>query len=286
MYGQEITPKPGKASDFNALFGLFSIFVLASFHFPLYAREYRSTPKYATGSSHAGRIKDAYCFSHAQLICWECAAREHRTCKVDSAGKAISAVQSNIAALKADVNTELNKARSLCKSDQTFTDSKKRTLNDLSDLENRLDSMYSSAKRQITIMRSEVDSHNKEHLDHRKTFYDQVSILLELNCLLENFRDQDPVSALAEIETMNRDLESVKRDLNQPNDLNGDSIHQIKFVADKGVHDFLRAYSSIGFLDTVTESPLHSARNNPAAPKSLSHILNRGIPTDRSLNDV
>ena len=48
MYGQEITPKPGKASDFNALFGLFSIFVLASFHFPLYAREYRSTPKYAT----------------------------------------------------------------------------------------------------------------------------------------------------------------------------------------------------------------------------------------------
>eukprot|EP00745_Piridium_sociabile_P009864 TRINITY_DN1686_c0_g1_i22.p1 TRINITY_DN1686_c0_g1~~TRINITY_DN1686_c0_g1_i22.p1 ORF type:complete len:121 (-),score=20.01 TRINITY_DN1686_c0_g1_i22:118-480(-) len=31
--------------------------------------------------NHAGRTAEVYCSSHHELICWECAARHHRSCQ-------------------------------------------------------------------------------------------------------------------------------------------------------------------------------------------------------------
>ncbi|XP_045208606.2 tripartite motif-containing protein 3-like [Mercenaria mercenaria] len=146
--------------------------------------------------SHGGKPCDAYCFTHAQLMCWECAARDHRICSVDSADKAKHLVQPEIESMKKTVENHLARARELSKSDETFKNSKVKVLNDLQDFERRLDKVYTSAKHQLCLLKSEVEKVTKMHLDERKNFYDAVQSLLELKCSIEIMANESEATKL------------------------------------------------------------------------------------------
>ncbi|KAH3797296.1 tripartite motif-containing protein 3-like [Dreissena polymorpha] len=229
---------------------------------------------------HGGKPREAYCFTHAQLVCWECAARDHRACEVDSAEKAIEVVRPQIDSLKTTVSEQLAKAREMGKIDQKFTDSKNKTLREILDMETRLEQMYESAKQQFALARADVEECMRLHLDDRKSFYDVVSNLLEQNCTLEILgTESDTAHVLSAIENSRADVLKAISDLSrlEKNSASGDKDF-VCFVRDEQMNAFLNMYSSIGFVDTNVSGSAHAIpemKTPRDAPSSISHILKR-----------
>lgn len=225
--------------------------------------------------AHGGKTRDAYCFTHAQLLCWECAARQHRSCNVDSVDKARHAMQPEVVSMKKIVEIHLAKARELTKSEQAFTVSKTSALNDLQVFENRLDRMFESAKHQVSLLRSDIDDVTKRHLDERKQFYDVITSLLECHCSLEMLASEESaINVIGVLGSLKREIEDSVRILQKlGKDLENAGEQRVKFVVDQNVLTFLSIYSSIGFVDSNVPGTDDGVTSTP--PQSLSHILMR-----------
>ncbi|WAR04684.1 TRIM3-like protein [Mya arenaria] len=228
---------------------------------------------------HGGKPKEAYCFTHAQTICWECAARDHRMCEVDSSEKARDIVLPQIEALKEDVSKQLAKAREMSGSDKNFTETKTKTLYEILDMENALDQVYSSAKQQIAHLRADVEECTRHHLDARKDFYDVVTCLLEHNYVLDTLcGNTDTGHVLCALEKIRHEISEAKVDLTKVESAQNTDNHSMRFVRDAEMDAFLRMYTSVGFIDSNV--PGHGdiqleAQTQRDAPSSISHILKR-----------
>ena len=229
---------------------------------------------------HGGKPCDAYCFTHAQLMCWECAARDHRSCNVDSAGKAKHLVQPQIESMKKDLEIHLTRAREMSKSDETFKKTKSHVLKNLQHFERKLDNVFTSAKHQLSLLRTEVEHVTKMHLDDRKNFYEAVQSLLELKCSIEILStEQDASKLFASLENIKREMEtSVTKFLQIEKENESSGEHYVKFVGDDRLQEFLNGYSSVGFIDSNvpgSSSAIDSLNTPRSAPVSLSHIFKR-----------
>ena len=227
---------------------------------------------------HGGKSKEAFCFTHAQLVCWECAAREHRACEVDSADKARYMLVPQIDSIKEEIAKQLAKARELSRNDHTFTESKTKTLRDIHNMEKRLDKMYLSAKSQILHLRADVEECTSRHLDERKHFYDVVMCLLEQNYILESLMDEhDTGFILGTIENMRDVVFHATHDINALE--NGPvNSHAMRYVVDPQTDAFLDDYSSVGHIDSTVPGHgdvMADGETPRDAPSSISHILNR-----------
>lgn len=239
---------------------------------------------------HGGKPCDAYCFTHSQLMCWECAARDHRSCNVDSADKAKHLVQPEIESMKKDLECHLTRAREMSKSDETFKKTKSHVLKSLHHFERRLDNVFTSAKHQLSLLRTEVEHVTKMHLDERKNFYEAVQSLLELKCSIEILSaEQEAGKLFASLENLEKEMKSSVsqfKTTEKENESCGE--HYVKFVVDERLQDFLNGYSSVGFIDSNvpgSSSTVDSLNTPRSAPVSLSHIFKRS-QSDSSVNDA
>lgn len=231
--------------------------------------------------AHGGKPREAYCFTHAQLVCWECAARNHRQCEVDSSENAQEVVQATVNSLKETVSSQLSKARELGKTDRQFTESKAQTLTDIDLFERKLDSVYDSAKQQLTLLRNDVEHCTRLHLDEFKTFYDAVSQLLELNHTLEiiGADNQNTSAVLTTLEGIKQEVSVATTRLQQAESTKTKRSHYVSFVKDEHLNNFLSMYSSIGFIDSnIQGSGMEQNTPTPRdTPASISHILKRPV---------
>lgn len=238
---------------------------------------------------HGGKPCDAYCFTHAQLLCWECAAREHRVCSVDSADKARHMLKPEIEALKNTVESQLTRARELSKSDVTFSNSKTKALSNLEEFENRIENVYGSAKHQLSLLRTEVEKVSKLHQDERKNFYDVVTSLLELHCSLEILSsEQEPSDVFGVFENVKKEVEKNINNFQkiERESKNNEEQH-VKFIPDERVETFLTMYSGVGFVDSNVPGSSATPDSEPtprSAPDSLSHIFKRSKSVDATKN--
>jgi ribosome-associated translation inhibitor RaiA len=223
-------------------------------------------------------------------MCWECAARDHRTCNVDSADKAKHLVQPEIESMKKDLECHLARAREMSKSDETFKNTKSHVLKSLQHFERRLDNVFTSAKHQLSLLRTEVEHVTKMHLDERKNFYEAVQSLLELKCSIEMLSaEQEAGKLFASLENLEKEMKSSVskfKTIEKENESCGE--HYVKFVVDERLQDFLNGYSSVGFIDSNvpgSSSAVDSINTPRSAPVSLSHIFKRS-QSESSVNDA
>lgn len=231
---------------------------------------------------HGGKPRDAYCFTHAQLVCWECAARNHKQCEVESSENAHDVVHATINSLKETVGVQLTKAKELGKTDKRFAESKSKTLDEIGALERKLDSVYTSTKQQLLVLRGDIEHCTKLHLDEHKSFYSAVSQLLELNQALEilDGENQNTTATLTALESIKHEVSEATISLDHAGSMKDNGDHFVKFVPDEHVSNFISSYSSIGFIDSnVPGSGMeHDAPTPRDTPASISHILKRNGP--------
>ena len=226
---------------------------------------------------HGGKPREAYCYTHAQLVCWECAARNHRQCEVESSENAHEVVQASVNSLKETVSAQLSKAKELGKIDRKFAESKTNAMSDILAFDRKLDQVYDSAKQQIALLRNDIEHCTKLHLENFKPFYEAVSYLLELNQTLE-IVGQDTKNTSAVMTT----LETVKQELSEANLLlqRTESVlskdnHFVAFVKDEHLNNFLDMYSSIGFVDSNIPGSGMENITPRDVPDSIAHLLKR-----------
>lgn len=229
--------------------------------------------------SHGGKPREAYCFTHARLVCWECAARNHRACEVDSAESARDVVQATVHSLRETVAMHLEKARDIGKMDIRFTDSKIKAFNDIHSMEKKLEAVYESAKQQLSLLRGEINHCTKLQLDEHKQFYDAVSQLLELNHTLEVLADgkENTCVTLSSLEMLKHEVLEATACLQQAEPVKDNKSRFVSFICDEHFNSLLNGYCSIGFIDSnVPGSGMEEVTATPRdAPLSISHILKR-----------
>lgn len=228
--------------------------------------------------THGGKLREAFCFTHAHLVCWECAAREHRKCEVDSADKARPTMEPNIKDLRKEVCGQLVSAREMCSVDQDFSESKKRVISELNTLEKDINNILYSAKRQIVHLRAEIEKICRKQLEQRKGFYDVVTSLFEMNHTLESLdKTKDSVSMIAKLHCIQNELETAKTELSKLEHVcSADSLKDLVFIPDENMSRFINVYSGVGFVESGGQGG--ADHNGPTdAPMSIAHILNRSV---------
>ena len=232
-----------------------------------------------TCSVHIERRRDAFCLTHARLMCWECASKEHKLCKVESTDKALAQMQNQIDSLRDQVTEKLTVAQELSVNDKAFDDNKAKALRDLERTKQQFEKVKSSVESQFKLIENELENANCERVKERKDFYCMVASLLEqksiLNATLENGDATDILSVFEKISEADKEeakqLDKFRNAQREP---------KLKFVKDSLFGEFISKYCSIGFLETGLDSSvdgLSGSISSPtdAVPQSISHILNR-----------
>ena len=230
-------------------------------------------------SVHNGRPRDAFCLTHVGLLCWECASKEHKECKVESTDKALPLMQTQIDRLQDQITKKLTSAQELSKNDKAFDDNKAKVLRELNRTKQHFEKVKSSVESQFKLIENELQNAHSKLLMERKDFYGMVATLLEqksvLNAALENGEATDILSVFEGISTaVNKErvqLDKFKNAQQEP---------KLKFIKDPLFEDFLSKYCSIGFLETGLDSSMDGLSGSimsptDAVPTTLSHILNR-----------
>ena len=227
-------------------------------------------------NAHDLKPRDAFCMSHSQLICWECASRDHTGCEVTSSKEAHITIEPKLDALKQNVREQLSKAQLFSKNDTDFDEKKRKTLNDIDRVRNQLTEVFNSAMKQTEIAEDDVRRLNNHHLDGRMEFYQTVATLFELESTLQ---DAQPLEMLNTFAQMREEIKTAQKELDRLT--SHTQIQNVVFRTDEKVADFLKSFSSIGFVDTVDKSGSTSTCSPDsrsivdAFPSSLSHILQR-----------
>ena len=238
----------------------------------------------ASCTSHGGKTLDAFCLTHAQLICWECAHREHKNCDVDSADKALPKMLSKIDDLRDQVAQQLSCAQELSKNDRDFDDSKSKALKELARAQYQFEKVKTSVERQFKLIESEIDNCNRIHLSHRRGFYSMVASLLENKCTLESsLEDGNATEILRTYEIIVKATSDATRQIETfkvtPDESN------VAFVKDSLFENFISKYSSIGYVETGLTSGVDGLVDDGKAfksvPTSIAHILNRSSSGDK-----
>lgn len=228
---------------------------------------------------HGGRPRDAFCLTHAQLICWKCASKEHKVCTVQSTDKALGQMQSQVDSLRDQVTEKLTIAQELSKNDKVFDDNRSKAVHDLERAKQQFEKVKSSVENQFKLIENELENANSEHVKERKDFYCMVASLLEqktiLEATLENGGATDILHAFDVISKAVREETEQMGKFRTPQ-----RETKLRFVKDSLFEEFISKYSSIGFVDTGVDSlmdGLPGAMNSPtsAVPSTIAHILNR-----------
>lgn len=246
----------------------------------LHEKELPAKYKYAyCCTTHGGKSRDAFCLTHAQMVCWECAARDHSSCKVDSTDKALPQMQPKVEQLRDLVTDHLTGAQELSKNDRAFDDSKSKALRELERLQNQFQKVKTSVESQLKLIKSEIEHCNSEHLKHRREFYSLVASLLEQKCILESsLADGNATDVLCAYEVISKAITDESKLIDKYKTSPDES--NVAFIKDPLFEDFISKYSSIGFVETglisgaeggmdTTKTPIKSV------PSSIAHILNR-----------
>lgn len=177
----------------------------------------------------------------------------------------------------------MNEAELEAANDRSFGNSKQKTLYDITNLEQRLEKIFESCRRQISVLRSDVERLNREYILNRKDFFTVVHSLLESTSHLESLKQGNDNKHLIEL------LPSVEGQLNNSiqclRDLKtNDKAASLAFTLYDEVSEFIRRFSALGFIELQGVPSDLSADlshlqlitvNSDAPPLSLSHILNR-----------
>lgn len=177
----------------------------------------------------------------------------------------------------------MNEAELKAAKDRSFENSKQKTLDEITNLEQRLEKIFESCRRQFSVLRSDVERLNREYILNRKDFFTVVHSLLESTSHLESLRQDNEFKHLIEL------LPSVEGQLDNSiyrlRDLkNNDKAASLEFTLYDEVSEFIRRFSAVGFIELrgvpsdlsadLSHLQLITA-NSDAPPLSLSHILNR-----------
>lgn len=177
----------------------------------------------------------------------------------------------------------MNEAELETAKDQSFEKSKRKTLEEIDKLEQRLENVFESCRRQITVLRSDVEKLNREYLCNRKDFFTAVHSLLETTSHFESLKQDKNFKNLIEL------LPSIEnwleKEFYQLRGLQSNDIAaSLQFTVYDEVSDFIRRFSAIGFVELkgvkrdlnadFSHLQLKSS-SSETPPLSLSHILNR-----------
>ena len=237
-------------------------------------------------TTHGGKVREAFCLTHAQMVCWECAAKDHNSCKVESTDKALPHVQPKVEKLQERVAYHLTCAQELSKSDRDFDDKKSKTLHNLERLQDQFEKIKTSVDSQFKLIRSDIEKCNSIHLKQRREFYSLVASLLEQKCILEGcLADGDATDILCAYDVISKAVSDASKLMNKyktsPDEIN------LSLVIDPLFEDFVSKYSSIGFVEPgpISGAEGMEATKTPtkSVPSSIAHILNR---TNRQSNEI
>lgn len=230
-------------------------------------------------SVHSGKSRDAFCLTHVQLVCWECAARQHKICQVDSIDKALPRVQGEIENLRDLVSQQLSLALELSKSDKVFDDNKSKALHELERAKLQFEKVKTSIESQFRLIEKEIDSCTSARLQQRKDFYSLVASVLEHKCILEtSLEDEDAAVILEAYGILSKATEDRSKLLDKFKANHSESL--VKFVKDPLFQGFISKFGSIGFVETDLVSSKDGYRGSvktpiSSLPSSIAHILNR-----------
>ena len=229
-------------------------------------------------TTHRGKNPDAFCLTHSRLMCWECAAREHSNCKVESPDKALPKMLPKVKELKDQVTEQLSCAQELSKNDKDFDVSKAKALKELKKVQSVFERVKKSIESQFELIKSEIDNCNGIHLKHRQEFYSTVVSIIENKCSLEaSLEDGVATDILGAYELISKETTETNKLMekfkNTPDESN------VEFVKDALFENFISKYSSIGYVETGLlslegESAIGKT-NLKSVPTSIAHILNR-----------
>ncbi|KAL3886687.1 hypothetical protein ACJMK2_026666 [Sinanodonta woodiana] len=246
--------------------------------------EHSKAKETVSGSSrfcaqHESKVKEAYCYDHAQGMCWECAARNHKACKYCSVEEALQGMKPELDSLRQFLRDQVTRAERLGVMDRRIDNSRAEALHELESVERSLTEFTQKVQRQIKMLRDEIGRLYGSHLRKRKLFYSQVTSLLELESSFEfMFEDADTVGILASLSDVRSQAEKAKQELDSIDKDTKSSLSEIVFVKDSYTQNFLSDFTSIGYVEFnmhEENAELGSGSSGLSLPSSLVHILHR-----------
>ena len=232
-----------------------------------------------TCSVHSGKSKDAFCLTHALLVCWECASKKHKLCKVESSDKALAQMQNQIDSLRDQVTEKVTVAQEISEYDKAFDDNKAKAFRDLERTKQQFEKVKSSVESQFKLIENELENVDCERVKERKDFYHIVASLLEQKSILSaSLENGDATYILGVFEEISEAAREEKKQLDKFR--NAQREPKLKFVIDPLFEEIISKYCSIGFLETGLGSSVDGLSGfinsqTDAVPSSISHILRR-----------
>ncbi|XP_062586450.1 tripartite motif-containing protein 2-like [Saccostrea cucullata] len=229
---------------------------------------------------HSGKELDHYCFHHAQVICAKCIDTSHSgiLCRCLPINESYRELQPRIERVLKRLHLKLNDAEVETIHDRSFEESKQKTLDEIANLEKGIENIFETCRRQISVLRSDIQKLNREYLSKRKDFFHAVNLLLETTSHIECLKKDKKYKHLIEL------LPIIENQLETNFDTPTSKTASLKLTLYDEVKEFLRGFSAVGFvelkgvrsdLDTDFSDLQLKTNNSSAPPLSISHILNR-----------
>ena len=198
---------------------------------------------------HVGKLRDLFCLTHAQLICWKCAEENHRSCDVDSSDNALPKMLPKVEQLRDHVTQELSSAQKLTKTDRKFDESKTEALNDLARAQHQFEKVKKSIECQFKLMKSDIENSSTILQTHRKEFGSLVDSVLEYNRTLESsLEDGTANNILNAYEVISKEITGPSKVIQKLKATLDKS--KVSFMKDALFEEFISNYSGIGYVET------------------------------------